>query len=67
MTDTAHKISPYLVRPRRGLREACRKIAGDHGETRPPCAACGLADLCAVSRSELPPLPEPEHRQKAAE
>ena len=67
MTDTTHEISPYLVRPRRGLREACRKIASDHGATRPPCAACALADLCSVSRSELPPLPEPELRLEAAE
>ncbi|MDH3473008.1 MAG: hypothetical protein OEM59_04895 [Rhodospirillales bacterium] len=38
--------SPYLLKERRGLREACRQISMAHGAARPPCGPCPLADLC---------------------
>jgi hypothetical protein len=38
--------SAYLLKERRGLREACRQISAAHGAVPPPCGACPLADLC---------------------
>ena len=38
--------SPYLLRKRRGLCEACRQIRAAHGRAVWPCAGCALADTC---------------------
>ena len=40
--------SLYLLRRRRGLREACREIMAAHGR-QPPCQSCGLGDICRRS------------------
>ncbi len=51
--------SPYLLKERRELADACRQICKAHGEAAPPCGACGLADVCRHKpTAELVLLPQ---------
>ena len=60
----ALSISPYLQRPRRGLREACRQIHADRGEPT-PCRDCGLGDLCAHCVGDAGDAGQPVPRKAA--
>jgi len=44
--------SPYLVRARRSLPEACHELERLHMTFVPPCQACPLADSCTPSLHE---------------
>ena len=56
------KLSPYLDRPLRRLRDACRESAAARGE-EPPCDACSVSDRCATDPApEAPAAPEPAPR-----
>ena len=47
--DKRSSCSPYLLKERRELAAACRQISEAHGQVKPPCEACGLADVCRRS------------------
>ena len=58
--------SSYLLKEKRSLRTACRQIAERHGGAVPPCGACRLADLCALTRpAKRAALPESRRRDAA--
>ena len=60
---TPEPYSPYLTRPRRGLRAACVATWLSRGK-RPPCAACTVGDLCERDAGERtrPPMTTPAPR-----
>ncbi len=63
MTPYQCPYSPYLARPRRGLRSACAETWLHRG-MRPPCAACVVRDLCRREAGERRPLPTAVPRQR---
>ena len=46
MQDLTSPCSPYLLKDRRDLAEACLEISSAHGRGAPPCGACALKDVC---------------------
>lgn len=45
-------VSPYLSKPRRGIRHACLERALHRGNGEPPCEGCPLHNLCLISADE---------------
>ena len=62
---TPEPYSPYLTRPRRGLRAACVATWLSRGK-RPPCAAFTVGDLCERDAGKRTPLPTAVPRQPRA-
>ena len=57
--DKRSSCSPYLLKERRELADACRQISKAHGQAAPPCGTCGLADVCRRSpQAHLIALPK---------
>ncbi|HLB80512.1 MAG TPA: hypothetical protein VJJ77_08410 [Dongiaceae bacterium] len=65
MTPYQDPCSPYLARPRRGLRSACVETWLHRG-MRPPCAACAVRDICRRDAGDPTPLPTAVPRQRHA-
>lgn len=48
-------VSPYLLKPCRGLATACRQTDARWRLRAKPCRACSVSDLCGRSRPSVGP------------